>query len=276
MKTYFSLIVSALIVVFCVSSCKEDTSLNLYKDADNFHFSKATTSVGEDAINTVKIPVIFTKKAAVTGTVTFSVGGTAVEGTDYTIVNAAGKTLTYAIGDYSKDIEIRVIDNAVVAENKTIEVTLTSGSANIGYPGPDKLNSKHTVTIVEDDCPEFDIVGTYSSKTSGQSTDGCCPNLTNVTKTVTITLVSGNRYQISDFSGGLYYEWYDVYGIPSNAYPLPAFLDLTGRNIVITGNEPFGTAVTGTGLMSDTCKKILTLNWKNGYDDVGTLVMTKQ
>jgi hypothetical protein len=58
-----------------------------------------------------------------------------------------------------------------------------------------------------------DIGGTYSYVSAGTSTDGCCPGPYNLTGSVTMTDLGGGEYTISDWSAGMYVEWYSVYGI---------------------------------------------------------------
>jgi hypothetical protein len=55
---------------------------------------------------------------------------------------------------------------------------------------------------------------TFRVNTSGTSTDGCCPGEVTVSgNTVQVTMTNATIFQVSDLTGGLYYEWYDVYGI---------------------------------------------------------------
>jgi hypothetical protein len=46
------------------------------------------------------------------------------------------------------------------------------------------------------------------------STDGCCPTEVTIHGTIVkVSKVTNSSFKLSDFSGGLYFEWYDVYGI---------------------------------------------------------------
>lgn len=121
-----------------------------------------------------------------------------------------------------------------------------------------------------------DLAGTYDGVASGQSTDGCCPDpVTGIEKEIIVTSTGDGTYTISDFSGGLYFEWYEVYGITVD-FPLPANIrDVCNDITIFNSSEPFGTAVTGGGSV-DPSTGVITINWTNGYDDEGTVVLTPQ
>lgn len=117
-----------------------------------------------------------------------------------------------------------------------------------------------------------DLAGTYSSITVGKSTDGCCPNETTVSKDLVIASTGGTSYTISDFSGGLYLEWYAIYGITSTTNLSAEFADVCG-NLSGSFTEPFGSAASVVGTV-DQATGVITMNWVNGYDDAGTIIMT--
>jgi hypothetical protein len=130
--------------------------------------------------------------------------------------------------------------------------------------------TKYTFT-----CPS-DIAGTYSVVSSGTSTDDCCTDpVENITGTVELTEVRPGVYELSDFSGGLYFEWYDVYTITSPE-DTPGFLEHVCSEVnIIETAEPYGTAVTGSGTYDDVTG-VITYNWVNGYGDTGTVTLTPQ
>lgn len=123
-------------------------------------------------------------------------------------------------------------------------------------------------------CPS-DLGGTYNAISSGSSTDSgptASENpISNYPYTVTITDNGGGNYTISDAFGGLYLLWYDIYGITGDEEG--TFDDVCGT---ISGEflEPFGTNVTYTGSV-DPDSGVITIDWINGYDDQGTMVLTK-
>lgn len=123
-------------------------------------------------------------------------------------------------------------------------------------------------------CPS-DLEGTYKVISSGTSTDsGPSPSenpISNFPYTVEIKATGGGNYIISDGFAGLYMLWYDIYGVDFEVEG--AFSDVCGT---ISGSfpEPFGTLVTVSGKVNP--NGTLTIHWKNGYDDFGDAVYTKQ
>lgn len=125
-------------------------------------------------------------------------------------------------------------------------------------------------------CPSA-LAGEYIATTTGTSTDGCCPDETTVTGTiVTLTATTGTSYRVSDWSAGLYREWYEIYGITE------AFVAGGGMNGIISDAcgiisgsfpEPFQTTTTVTGSV-DAATGVITYTWVNGYDDQATVILT--
>ncbi len=127
------------------------------------------------------------------------------------------------------------------------------------------------------------IEGTYKGVTSGTSTDGCCPGTVEAEATVTLTKVGTGKYEISDFSSGLYKKWYEIYGIDdtymANIDKTKNKLrgDITDACNKISGawTEPFGETMTIAGDVDPATGKI-TYNWVNGYGDKASVTLTKQ
>ncbi len=87
--------------------------------------------------------------------VTYTVGGTATAGADYTTLTG---TVTIAAGTTSATIDVETIDNSILEENETVIVTLTA-TADVDVtidtaPGADNA----TVTIVDNDSATVSIV----------------------------------------------------------------------------------------------------------------------
>lgn len=127
------------------------------------------------------------------------------------------------------------------------------------------------------------IAGTYTSTTTGTSTDDCCPTESTVTSEVTITSLGSGKYVISDFSAGLYQYWYEVYGIDS-AYT--SSTDKTKNKLIgdildacdkISGAwvEPFAEPMKISGFSSPDLG-VITYSWENGYGDKATVTLTKK
>ncbi|MGB0523167.1 MAG: Calx-beta domain-containing protein [Flammeovirgaceae bacterium] len=115
-------------------------------------FETSASSALESASGTIDVPIIVSsvdRSQAVT--VSVSVEGTAVEGTDYNLVTTSDVTI--AANEISGVFQLSMIDNIEKDGNKTLTLTITSNSQNatIGFPGPDGLQGSHTLTIEDDD-----------------------------------------------------------------------------------------------------------------------------
>ncbi len=121
-----------------------------------------------------------------------------------------------------------------------------------------------------------DLTGVYTTSTSGASTDsGPTPAenpISDFPYEVTLTESKVNGvYTISDFSGGVYELWYDIYGIAGDS---PGTIKDVCNTISYTNTkEPFGTAVTGGGAF-DPETGIITLSGSNGFGDTWSIVLT--
>lgn len=125
-------------------------------------------------------------------------------------------------------------------------------------------------------CPPVDISGTYTVvSATGTSTDGCCPDPVSLSgNTVTITSLSATTFRISDITGGVYFDFYDVYGITSPD-DTPGTVSFNCNEINFSTPEPFGTNFVGEGLW-DATTNTLTYSWVNGYADAGTVTLQRQ
>lgn len=156
----------------------------------------AATSSGPESNTTVNLPVAlsFTPKSAVT--VDYAVtGGTAVDGTDYTLPNG---TLTFNAGETVKLIPVTVVDDAVIEPDRTIIVGLSNPTGAVAG-----ANVSHTYTIVNDDTPVVSITATDAAAAEGASPDtgtftvsrtGPTTNALTVNFTVSGTATSGTDY----------------------------------------------------------------------------------
>ncbi len=129
-------------------------------------------------------------------------------------------------------------------------------------------------------CPS-DLAGTYNAVTVGTSTDVCCPGETTVTGTVTLAAKSGKigEYTISDWSGGLYPQWYEDYGITPEFVAggglNQTLIDACNNISINSFSEPFGESASASGAF-DPATGIITYTWINGYGDTGTVTLTPQ
>ncbi len=134
------------------------------------------------------------------------------------------------------------------------------------------------VVLANVSCPS-NLAGVYTAMTTGTSTDPCCPEETTITSEVTISALGNGQYQINDFSAGLYLAWYGPdggnYGITSQDQSPGRIRDVCNVITFYDTTEPFATQVTGSGTVDDETGDI-TYTWTNGYDDTGTVTLTKK
>lgn len=125
-------------------------------------------------------------------------------------------------------------------------------------------------------CPSS-LEGTYTVVANGASTDGGpSPDenpAVNFTSEVTLEK-SGNffTYTISDFSGGLYTLWYDIYGYP-DAWP-GEIQDICGEISYVNTVEFFGSPISGGGSVDPATGVITISGIADLWEDTWTLVLT--
>lgn len=126
---------------------------------------------------------------------------------------------------------------------------------------------------VDVSCPS-DLGGLYNAVSNGQSTDGCCPDPAVDITAEGIELVDNGSgiYTINDFSGGLWFHWYEVYGATSaNEGEIK---DVCGNITFQNTTELFGSNISGTGTV-DAETGVITIEWlADSWGDVGTTVLT--
>lgn len=256
------------LLALILGACEETKYDIIPYSGDNFYrFTSSGTTIFEDDADPIEIPVRYSTTVGGNGSVEFQItGGT--EGTDFEALGSG--SLSFDAGNgYEDFIRIQPLLNTSESDI-VLEIQLVNPQAGVaGFPGPDANSSIYQLTI-QNACTPIPVGGTYLSVTTGQSTDGCCPDqVTDLASIVTIEENGDGGYTVSDFSAGMYLEWYDVYGITAD-FALPATLSINGSDVIVDGSEPFGTAITGTGTY-DKCTGDITYTWKNGYDDTATV-----
>ena len=110
-------------------------------------FASASGSVDEDAgTHNVIVNIVPAPQADLA--LSYDLGGTAVEGEDYSISGSG--TVAVTAGETSVNIPVVIIDDSDEEESKTIILTLTSGA---GYDVGSA--DTHTLTITDNDTPEI-------------------------------------------------------------------------------------------------------------------------
>lgn len=197
-------------------------------------------------------------------------------------VNAATLTISFNGSDFVPVEGVTVDGSYTISLTQAAQLTgvdvstLMAGDVftvgmNMSTASGDFTNTK-TMDIAVSCLSE--IAGTYTVSTTGTSTDVCCPDETTVMGTVTLTAATAGVYDISDWSGGLYLEWYDIYGIVADSNT-GQIQDICNGITLIDETEPFGETLEGTG-SRDPATGVITYTWLTGYGDTGTVTMTPQ
>lgn len=265
-----------ILVATAFTACEEPGTSILY-DKTFLELDAATTVTGSKTYSYLRVDdgqavpsgfIVTLGSAQLSNPVNFSFeidvnNSTAIENLHYTVTGNSG---TIAANSNTVELPIMIIDDNInPGEQLSIVVELTSADVDIN---PNYQTATHVVQVT---C-ESSLGGTYTSTTTGTSTDPCCPDATTVTGEVTLTDEGGGVYTLSDWSAGLYLEWYGVYGITAST-------DMSGRITdvcnTLSGSfgEPFGTTTDVTGSV-DPDTGVITYSWSNGYDDTATVTLT--
>jgi len=275
MKKFYKYFLLALIV----TGCNEDYTFTYQ---DKVAFKESEVAIDEGVIYSVEIQLVGPQRPTPVQ-ITFETSGTAISGQDYFV--GGGTTVTIPANSSVGIIDISPVDNNVIDPEKTIILTIISVSEGISAghgPGVDvegkefdeEFGKSITITIRDNDCPS-DLAGVYDTLTTGcvgDATGGCLANgnFFNLAHVVTVTLVNGSEYMLSDITGGLYLIGYLAFDQPGNIRDACGVISLTSQpDTIFPGGDVFngfGTADQG----------IIILNWSNGFGDQGTTTFTKQ
>ncbi len=262
-----------------LKTVKSPAAINFF-DLDNSPFNIVLECHAVDKINNVKnVDVYVNHRRGNTVTKEVMLGN--VDGTTFTTtadskwprstVNFPMATVLSKLG-FSKTnlkggdfIEYRLV--LTTLDGKTFSNNNMSSTLTEEYY---KSPFFYRVAIV---CPSA-LAGKYISETTGSSTDDCCTAPASVTSEVTLTAGSATgQYTISDWSAGLYFKFYEVYGIGAGDGRMAGVIIDACGNISGSISEPFGTQVKISGSVDPT-NGVITYTWVNGYDDKGTVTLT--
>ncbi|MBN2274394.1 MAG: hypothetical protein JXK95_08680 [Bacteroidales bacterium] len=143
---------------------------------------------------------------------------------------------------------------------------------------PNGVKSRSNILVNASVACESDLTGTYTVIANGSSTDpGPTPDenpAVNYESEVTLTETDVNGiYIISDFSGGLYPLWYDVYGLTPEECE-GTIQDICGTLSYYNLFEPYGSPVEGTGSVDPVTGVITLEGTATAWGDTWTLVLT--
>ena len=164
--------------------------------APTVQFSAAYSS-GSEATTSVNLAVTISAASGKTVTVNYAAtGGTATNGTDYTI---SGTQVTFSPGVTSQNVPITVVNDATPESNETIIVTL-SGPTNATLG----TNTTQTYTINDNDSlPAVQFSATSSSGSEATTTANLTVTLSassSSTVTVDYNVTGGTATQGSDYT----------------------------------------------------------------------------
>ncbi len=141
-------------------------TINDDDDPPNVSFQSATSYIrDETAGSAVNIPVSISIQSGLEITVPITVGGTGVEGTDYTLSGLSGSSgnyyLTYAAGTatLTQNITVTPVVNDGDIDNETVILSIGGTPTNV-TPG---AITTHTTTIYDDDGPLRLSIGDVSA-----------------------------------------------------------------------------------------------------------------
>lgn len=161
MKKIINRITFVLAAVTLLISCEADYIM--FDSSKNFVAFPATSTAALEQGGQVPIPVYVVAEngsPAVEVSFDFNVEGVsspAVEGVDFTLVNSS-KTLSFPDGAGYDTIWIQPIDNDEFTGNKMVYVDLQSNTASYQFGA----NSSNVLTIIDDEHPLKNWIGTYS------------------------------------------------------------------------------------------------------------------
>jgi len=151
---YFAILSAVLLV----SSCEWNPPT--FDTADSFiAFTAATSAVAETG-GPIAIPILVTTVAgqpAVSVTFDFDEASGAVEGEDFTLVNASN-TLDFSEGVGYDTIWIQPIDNDIFTGNILLIINLTSNTQSYAFG----VTKSHSLTIIDNEHPLGNWIGTFS------------------------------------------------------------------------------------------------------------------
>lgn len=165
------------------------------------------------------------------------------------------------------DIDGVDVGDLVVGDVFTFEVIVNSKNG---------LSTRSNVLLNAVVACKSNLAGTYICAANGQSTDdGPTPEenpAVDYPSEITLSETGTNGVlSMSDFSGGLYELWYDIYGIGGDS---PGTISDVCNTISYTNTQgPFGSAIFGGGSV-DPISGIITIAGSNEFDDTWSLVLT--
>ena len=165
-------------------------------DSAQVSIAATTAAAAEPATNGV-FTVSMTRASSTDTVISYTVGGTAAAGSDYTALSGS---VTIFAGSTSATITVPVLNDALVEASETVVVTLTgvAGDPDITLNG---AASSATVTIADNDTAQVSVAATTAAAAEGGANGVFTVSLTNASSTDTTlsytlagTAASGSDY----------------------------------------------------------------------------------
>lgn len=251
--------------------------------ASTLRFAAATYSVSE-ANASVTISVTRACNTTAATSVSYTLGGTAVQGTHYSISG----TLSWAAGDATaKSLTLTTVDNSVYAANKTVILTLSAptGGAIIGTPGAT------TVTITENDPQPIPgaVQFTASTLSVGEGTASAQLTITRAgaggavpAASVVCTPANGTATGGSDFTAGAQTINWAANDVSNKTCSIPILNDSTFENSETftvalsspTGGMTLGSPTGATVTVTDNDATSFSIANASVNESAGTVTLT--
>jgi len=250
-------------------------------DFEGTDFPDTAFDVKGTALTPISVGGLFIENEP-SSTINFNVTQKGPEVSEYTVfkqLNGGDRIQHAVITDMAATV---VVSLQEAADGLVSNVTdLTAGDIiNITYEtttaGGTFISSDRINSVVA--CPPEVQAVAYNSFASGTSTDGCCPGTFTVEGAVMVTFSSGIDFTVSDWSAGLYEDWYSVYGI-TEAMETDGTLAGGFQELCLSLSGSFGEPFGGSASLSgefDPATGIIQYNFTNVYGDAGTVTLTPQ
>lgn len=280
MKSKIQYIIVFISLAMLAVSCGEREP-QLLESSQFLYFETDSSIVIKGSTNSVSVNAIFssTNGATVTATAVVEIATeNAVLGTDFDLSPATLELLNgdgdlvlefNAENEFTQKITILPKFEALDTEGDgvvSLRVKSITDGVGTGFPGPDRNNSEHVLTLAEINC-EYEIEGTYTVTTT-QANPAFCNGVTN---TVQVAIIGEGLFTITDLTGGLYKNCY-AQGATDNPGRIVGQcnggngLQIIDQPDVVYGGDVFN----GNGLINEDGS--FTISWSNNYGDRGTSV----
>lgn len=278
MKSKIQYIIAFISLAMLAVSCGEREP-QLLESSQFLYFETDSSIVIKGSTNSVSVNAIFssTNGATVTATAVVEIATeNAVLGTDFDLSPATLELLNgdgdlvlefNAENEFTQKITILPKFEALDTEGDgvvSLRVKSITDGVGTGFPGPDRNNSEHVLTLAEINC-EYEIEGTYTVTTT-QTNPAACNGMTN---TVEVAIIGEGLFTITDLTGGLYANCYGAFDNPGRIVGQcngGNGLQVIDQPDVVYGGDVFN----GNGLINEDGS--FTISWSNNYGDRGTSV----